>query len=97
MLGTFLSKAETGEFATCGVCHQNNLDEYYSLNPNDDQEYNFLEDKFGDHSNWCICDRCTIKFAKLIGKKGFSFWFCGSYFGKNRSPYKFELKSGGTN
>ena len=91
MIGTFFSKAETGEFATCGVCHRSNLEECYSLNPNDDQEYNFLEDRFGDPCNWSVCDCCKTKFTNLIAKKGFSFWICGSYCGNNLGPHKVQV------
>ena len=73
MLAVYFSQAETGEMLKCYLCNKNNDDGYF-LHPKTDSELNFLELKFGDPSNWLICDECIHRFRELQPQLNLRFW-----------------------
>ena len=51
---TYLDELEESKCAICGKA----LEEGYCLDPETNEEYEILEQKFGDSSNWLVGECC---------------------------------------
>ena len=52
-----ITEAETGEKYRCVMCGEI-LEEGYGLQADTDEEYDILEEKFGDPGNWIVGECC---------------------------------------
>lgn len=55
------------DFMECPLCKELQ-EEIFSLEPDNDDEYDLLEKKFGDISNWYVCYGCIKDIENMLGR-----------------------------
>ena len=59
---------EDGGDVNCGICSKL-VPIYFTIEPEEDKEYELLENLLGDISNWGLCLRCLIGFKVELGNR----------------------------
>jgi len=66
MMAVLFTEGEAGEKLLCPICKME-CEEWYSLEPEDDAEWEKLEEKLGDIANWLVCLGCIGTAKEMLG------------------------------